>query len=129
MKELYERRENKIIQLALFASRTGTQLDLSSLLPEEQEFFNSSCEIFNLYKKGILNNLLSLKLPKIVKPKDIKIDDEETTKLVRFINSVPKFMGEDLNIYGPFDIGDIASLPQKSASLLIKTKRVQEIRK
>lgn len=129
LKELYERRENKIIQLALFSSRTQTQLDLSNLLPEEQEFFKTIYSSLTLYKKDILHNLILLKLPKISKPKDIKTESQEKTKLVRFLNPVPKFMGEDLNVYGPFDSDDIASLPTKAASLLIKTKRAQEIKK
>jgi len=128
LKELYERRENKIIQLALFSSRTGTKLDLTNLLSEEQEFFTTTYDIFTTYKQDILHNLLALKHPKISKPKDIKTIDQEKIKLVRFLNPVPKFMGEDLNIYGPFDSDDIASLPTKTASLLIKSNRAQEIK-
>ncbi len=129
LKEIYERRENKIIQLAIFASRSGTKLDLSNMLQEEQEFFKATSDSLSLYRKGILYNLLELKHPKISKPKDIKTDGEETTKLIRFTSSVPKFMGEDLNVYGPFYSDDIASLPAKATSLLIKTKRAQEIKK
>ncbi len=128
LKELYERRENKILQLALFSSRTQIKIDLSNLLPEEIELFESIVSSITLYKDGILHNILSLKLPKITNPKDIKTEDQEKNKLVRFLTAVPKFMGEDLNIYGPFDSDDIASLPTKSASLLIKNKRAQEIK-
>ena len=123
LKELYERRENKIIQLALFSSRSETQPEISNLLPEEQEFFRAINANLTLYRKGIMEHLLQLKYPKISKPKDIKTEEEEHTKLVRFLNPVPKFMGEDLNIYGPFYADDIASLPIKASSLLIKTKR------
>ena len=129
LKEIYERRENKIIQLALFSSRSEAQPEISNLLPEEQEFFRSINNNLTLYRKGIMENLLQLRYPKISKPKDIKTEEEEITKLVRFLSPVPKFMGEDLNIYGPFYADDIASLPIKAASVLIKTKRVQEIKK
>ena len=128
LRELYERRESKIIQLALFASRAGTQTDISNLLPEEQEFYKNVVEVLDLCRKGILKNILSLKYPSIDRPKDIKAENEEKVKLVRFISSVPKFMGEDLNIYGPFSEEDIAALPPKVASLLIKKKRVKEVK-
>ena len=128
LKELYERRENKIIQLALFSSRTSTKIDLSSLLEEEQKFYKSILVKLNNYRKGILLNLLSLKEPEIDKPKDIKTETQESTKLVRFLKDVPKFMGEDLNIYGPFTEDDIASIPQKVASLLIKKNRAKQIK-
>lgn len=127
LKDLYEKRENKIVQLALFFSRSDTKVDISNLLSEEQEFFKTIHEVFKNYKEGILSNLLALKEPKIIQPKAIKTEFEEESKLVRFITPVPKFMGEDLNIYGPFNSDDIASLPPKAASLLIENKRAQEI--
>ena len=58
---------------------------------------------------------------------EVWLENQEKTRLVRFLNSVPKFMGEDLNIYGPFDAEDISHLPNEVASLLIKRKRAEEI--
>lgn len=49
------------------------------------------------------------------------------TKMVRFLKPIPKFVGEELEIYGPFDEEDIANLPIKIAELLIKKGRVEEI--
>jgi len=128
LKELYERRENKLIQLALFSSRTNTPLEVSNLLPEEIDFFNAINKLFSRYREGILDNLISLKEPKVAKPKHIKVENQEKTRLVRFLNPVPKFMGEDLNIYGPFDAEDVSNLPNEVASLLIKRKRAEEIK-
>ncbi len=128
LKELYERRESKIIQLALYSSRTKTPIDTSSLLPEELSMYKDLLNKFNFYRSGVLKNLLELNLPVVDKHKDIKTQDQEKTKLVCFLNSVPKFMGEDLNIYGPFIEQDVASLPPRVASLLIKKKRAQEIK-
>lgn len=127
LKELYERRENKIIQLALLSSRSDKKDDLSNLLPEEKQLFNEFKNTFIQYKNSILNQVLSKKIPDI-KPKDIKIEKPNSTKLVRFIHTVPKFIGTDLNIYGPFESENLASLPLKVADVLIKRKRAQEIK-
>ncbi|MEK6826230.1 MAG: hypothetical protein AABX08_03600 [Nanoarchaeota archaeon] len=128
IKELYERRENKIIQMAIFASRANIPADSSNFLREEEEFYRSLLELLNDYRGGILDNLLVLKNPQIQIPKDIKKEIKEDTKLVRFLYPMPKFMGEDLNIYGPFNSEDIANLPYKVAQLLISKKRVKEIK-
>ena len=48
-------------------------------------------------------------------------------KSVRFIKSVPKFLGPELEIYGPFEENDIASLPSKIAKILVKKDRAEEM--
>lgn len=127
LKELYERRETKIIQMALLSSRGNENFDLSMMLPEEKLLFNDFKKTFSHYKEEILNKLLSQKIPEI-KPKDINIEKPNSTKLVRFLQTLPKFMGNDLNIYGPFEQENLASLPLKVADLLIKKKKVEEIK-
>lgn len=128
LKELYEKRENKIIQLSLFNSRTNQSIDNSSLLPEEQELFNTLIKNLNLYRNGILSRLINTKLPKIIKPKDIKIKNDDSTTLIRFLHPVPKFLGEDLKVYGPFLDQDIANIPSRAAQVLLNKKRAQEIK-
>ncbi len=130
LKELYERRENKIIQIALFSSRTSQKKEDLSLLEEENKFYKKLERIFSNYRKDILIRILSKELPKIEEPKDIKIENKERnkTKLVRFLHSLPKFVGEDLNIYGPFEAEDISNLPYKVAKVLMKRRRAQEIK-
>ncbi len=131
LKELYEKRENKIIQLAIFSSKTKEKPDLSALLPEEMEFFNSVTQILNQYRSNILFRLLESKLPEIIeieKPKGLKIvNKEEKNKLIRFLYDVPKFIGDDLNIYGPFQKEDIASLPEIIADILISKGSTKEV--
>jgi len=130
LKELYERRENKIIQIALFSSRTSQKKENLSLLEEEEKFYQKLESIFSIYRKDILFKILSKELPKIEEPKDIKIEnkDKNKTKLIRFLHSLPKFVGDDLNIYGPFEEEDITNLPYKVAKVLIKKRRAQEIK-
>ncbi len=127
IKEIYENRERKIIQLAILSSKTEAgNVDLSSMLNEEKLFYNSLLEQFNRYRKGILHNLLNKQPPVIEEsPKELKshISQQDNTRLVRFTHPTPKFVGEDMNIYGPFEAEDIANLPEKVATLLIEKKR------
>ena len=50
------------------------------------------------------------------------------TKLVRFLYSVPKFVGKELEEYGPFEEEDIANLPIEIAKVLIDKGRVEEVK-
>jgi len=128
IRELYDRRETKIVQMAIFTSRTGLPTENPNLLKEEEDLYNSLINVMKMYRSGILENVLTLKTPSITLPKDIKKENKEDTKLVRFLYPMPKFMGEDLNVYGPFNSEDIANLPPKVARLLINKKRVKEIK-
>src|SRR3989338_5020623 len=52
LKELYERREKKIISLALDRSRTKSNLiDTSSLLKEEKVIFDALSNLFDSYRE------------------------------------------------------------------------------
>lgn len=135
IKELYERRESKIIQLALLASKTNNNQDLNTLLPEEKMFYEEILKTLNKTKSNILSNLLNSKMPtmsediKNIKPKGINIDPkEEKYKLIRILSPLPKFMGSNLEIYGPFDQENIANIPLEIADLLIKNKKAEEIK-
>ena len=54
--------------------------------------------------------------------------EERTSKLVRFLYSVPKFVGKELEEYGPFEEEDIANLPAEIAKVLLDKGRVEEIK-
>jgi len=47
--------------------------------------------------------------------------------LVRFLHAVPKFVGVDMNVYGPYDNHDIANLPSNIAEVLISKERAEVI--
>ena len=126
LKELYERRESKIIQLALYSSRTQQKPDPTNLLQEEKEFLTSITNTLNSYRKDILFNLLKNQLPEISK-QETKEKTKET-KLIRLTHTLPKFVGDDLNTYGPFEEEDVANLPEKVATVLINRNKAKEIK-
>ena len=67
LKEIYERREKKIIDIALNRSKTGSDIiDTSAMLPEEKEFYDKMVTMLNTYRQGILWNIVAGKFPEIV---------------------------------------------------------------
>jgi len=131
LREFYNLRESKICQLALFYSRSGSKMkDMSLMTKEELMFFEDLVNIFNRFKTGIIDNILLNLEPSIKnKPKEIKTEEraQEHNYMLEFTQFIPKFLGEDLKIYGPFDVGDVANLPKRASEALINNKRAQKI--
>ena len=118
--EITERRKRKILDLALLNSRTPTAIKEKNLLQNEEILYDS---ILATLKQFSINN------SKEEETKVLKNEDSESnsTTLVRFIHSVPRFVGTDNNIYGPFIKEDIANLPEKTAEILIRKNRAEKI--
>jgi DNA replication initiation complex subunit (GINS family) len=83
LKELYEKREGKIVQLALFNSRSNIEsADLNAMLEEEKELFKSIREALDGFREGVLFKLFNTELPEVSKPdsapkqKDLKRNSE-----------------------------------------------------
>jgi len=140
IKDIYERREKKIMNIALIRSRTQSDvIDKSVFLEHEKKIFNETVRTLDNFRKSIIHNATLGK-----KPSEAKIENNEmkadesagkdakqessTTKLVRFLHIVPKFVGKELEEYGPFEEEDIANLPSEIADILIGKGRVEEIK-
>ena len=169
IKEIYERREKKILNIALIKSRTKSNvIDTSSLLENEKRFFEGAVEVLDVFRKDVIDNIINgkqaseimekkeanetnnegelLENQRCKKIKDFRhtensenfpvfsaptvLDKEEpnNTRLGRFLNSVPKFVGKELEEYGPFAEEDIANLPVEIAEVLINKGKVEEIK-
>ena len=133
IKELYELRESKLIQLAIIASKTKSHTNnKENMLKEEEKFYQDIVYTLDSYRTNLLNNLVCGK--KIVleetktEPKGLKNKDmpTKTLKSIEFIKEVPSFVGTDLNIYGPFEKQNKAEIPLEIANLLIKTEKAIE---
>lgn len=137
LKELYERREKKIITLALDKSRTKSNLiDTTALLREEKVLFDAMTDLLDNYREAIMYSVLNEKIPFMQpienkKPKEeftTALELKKSTKLVRFLSHVPKFVGPELEEYGPFEEEDIANLPAEIADVLMNKGRAEEIK-
>jgi len=142
IKEIYERREKKILNIALIKSRTKSNvMDTSTFLENEKKFFDEIVKVLDVFRNDVINNIIDGKQASETATDKEEIDKKETdekddndkseaknTKLVRFLHVVPKFVGKELEEYGPFAEEDIANLPLEIADLLINKGRVEEIK-
>ncbi len=135
LKELYERREKKIIDMALNKSRTEHAIiDTSALLKEEEQLFNSLLKVLNKNRQDIIMNVLQGNSPSVkieekeVPKEDVKeeIPKKDTIK-VEIKDFVQKFIGLDLKEYGPFEDGDEVELPAEIAQVLINRGKAAKI--
>lgn len=125
IKDLYERRERKIVEAALFSARNSKkkqQLEIN-MLSEERYLFTGLTDNLTNSRMSILANLLEGKAPKI--EKEVSIEKENI--LIKFTSAVPKFMGTDNNTYGPFEKEDISALPVQISNILINKKRAEKL--
>ena len=142
LKELMERRENKIIRLAQDHSRNG--LDNSKgVLEEERPFFDNMASLLGGFRTNITNIIERKKavplptakkvekLPQSTKSSGSRPDADYSFapdfKTVRITNNLPRFLGRDMKVFGPFDEDEIASLPSEIADLLVRKGRAEEI--
>jgi DNA replication initiation complex subunit (GINS family) len=124
VRELYEKREKKIMLMALNKSRTGSDIiDVSHVLDEEKSLFESLYTLLDRHRNGLLQPTIEGSPKKQPEPQTAPEESSKDTRLIRFIKPVPKFVGPQLEVYGPFDEEDMASLPLKIADLLIKKGR------
>ena len=141
IKELYDKREKKIISMAIDKSKNSSSIvDNSVFLNPEKELFDNAVKLLSMSRENILFNIIKMKEPAALQGAGFitksevqgtdpapKKEEKKDTKLVRFLNAVPKFVGKELEEYGPFEEEDIASLPVEIANVLINKERVEEI--
>ncbi len=131
IKELFERRESKILYLAFVASKTHGKHQLTSnLLKEEEIMFNEIIQKLKDFRNLTIDNLLTEdKILNIenTEPKDIKTDYKAKMKTIKVLASVPQFVGVDMQVYGPFNQKETAVLPFEIAELLIEKKIAETI--
>lgn len=143
LKEIYERREKKIINMALNKSRTNSNIiDTSKLMEIESNMFDNIVGMLDKFRSGILMNVLEFRQPFIKDdvPQSVagesgsgtlggeqKEGDKKETKFVRFTHPIPKFIGKELEFYGPYEEEDMATLPTEIADVLISKGRAEEM--
>lgn len=181
LRELFERRENKIIRLSQDKVRTGQ--NPYHLLLEEQSLYEALYAGVRDHRTLFVHALLSGKLitdetqtaaypneptiftnqthqhdipvhlsvkqeaPLKDEPPEHEDADHEasilhntktpetetytspdiTTMKVRILSPLPQFVGTELEVYGPYNQEDVASLPTMIAELLIRKGRAEEV--
>ena len=134
VKELYEKRESKIIKLATIHSRAASNpaKDTDLMLKEEIRFYTQLLDLLNDSRSGVLNNLLKGKEPMLnpYKPKDLKTAEKPqiSGEIIKFIDNIPEFVGTDMKTYGPFKKEEEKEIPQEIADLLVNRKKAIKIK-
>jgi DNA replication initiation complex subunit (GINS family) len=131
--DLYVRREKKIINLAMMKSRTNSNLiDTSGLLNEEKELFKTTVDILNDVKKKVLFTVIAGNVPEVKVPNGMKVETHHEHEAVdaltvMFLNSVPKFVGKEMEEYGPFAKEQIVDLPAHVANILVNKGHAKKV--
>jgi DNA replication initiation complex subunit (GINS family) len=131
VKELYERREKKIIEMGLNRSRTNSNIvDTTNLLPEERALFDNVVSTLDLFRHSILGNVLSLRNPLLSGTTSLSAllpaapgsiaTPASAHKRLRFLQSVEQVFGTEMEPYGPFAPNDTASIPREIAEVWIE---------
>ncbi len=147
IKELYERREKKILEMAMNKSKTNSNImDTSNLLDQEKTFFESMVSTLDSYRERLLMKILELKeasaletapkameqpapepAPEPEQPTELTPAPALSTKKVKFLKAVEAFIGKELESYGPYEQGAVAELPAEVAQPLIHNKDAEEV--
>jgi len=79
LKEIYEKREKKMIEMALNRSRTKSDIiDTSILLREEKDFYGQLVTLLDSYRSGVLMSLFKGEIPLVIKPmQKVKMEPED----------------------------------------------------
>lgn len=143
LRELYSRREQKIIRLATMSSRGSTaQVDRAAMLDHEKALFTELSQTLETTRKRRLEAPVRgparpKQEPQVRKEPETAREDPPSTPdaeparsepaeagsgpvLVTFTKPVGKFIGEELEPYGPYDAGDTARVPRSIADILVQ---------
>lgn len=78
LKELYEKREKKMLEIALNKSRTGSDIiDTSAMLSMEREFYHKILRTLDDFRWGILQHLWRGELPNLPEQRKLEVGVEK----------------------------------------------------
>ncbi len=140
-KRIFDTRERKIIDKAIIKAMTKSDIvDTNNMLEEEKEFFNKLVELLSKNREKTFNFVFNNKKETQEESQETRADEqktstkqqtekqsEEKTVIARFIAPVPKFVGLDGKIYGPFSEEEIATLPLEIANILLDKEKIEII--
>jgi len=141
--DIYETREKKIVNNALYYIKSEEEMGVENLTLEEEEMLRNIIKILRAQRSAVLEKIIgevSYVFPqeseqaqpksdaKVVKEKKVqqkeankaiaaKPDQKKTT--IRLLKDLPSIVGVDGKIYGSFKKEDVVTLPEPNAKVLI----------
>ena len=139
LEDVINRRQKKIVLAALSTMRG--QLPPSGLNDEERKFFDDIVNTLKAFKNDMNEKFRSFDDIAQEKVEEAKRSIEEMKPveveniavkpngklLVKILIDLPKFVGTDMQPYGPLRTGDIITLPDEVAKLLVTRKAAENI--
>jgi len=139
--DIVNRREKKIVLSALRTVRGD--LPPANLDSEERKFFDQLVDTLKSFKNDMNEKFRSYadiveekvedakKSLEIMRPKEI-VEPQKLIKpngklMVKILADLPRFVGSNLQSYGPLKTGDVISLPEDIGNLLITRKVAENI--
>lgn len=124
LRDIYEKREKKIVELALLYSKgKGNVTEVSNMSEEEKELMDKIVKLLRESREKFFNELNEVK---VEKEKD-RSKESDSIMPIKIIEFVPEFMWKDEKVYGPYNENEIVSLPKEIAEYLIKSGYAIEI--
>jgi DNA replication initiation complex subunit (GINS family) len=144
LEDIINRRERKIVLAALSTIRG--QLPPTNLNDEERKFFDEIVNALKSFRNDMNEKFRSYadiveekvedakKIIEELKPEDKKEEKIENIfvkpngkLMVKILSELPRFVGPNLESYGPLKIGDIITLPEELGKLLVSRKVAENI--
>jgi DNA replication initiation complex subunit (GINS family) len=110
LQDILEMRERKLSSLALYHVRSG--ILPGKLMPEEQVFFDEIVKSTKEFQE---------------KMKEVLMGSSPKMKIIALLEDTPEFVCIDMKNYGPFKKGDITTIPEENAKLLLEKGIAKEV--
>jgi len=118
IRELYEKRERKVLMLALNKARAGSDLaPMDRFLPSEKKLYEAVAKESKIQRDSFFSQIKSGKV-------EVKKHADEVK--VRFLAPMPQFLGRNLQKFGPFSENEIVQLPPDIAEILVSKGRAEK---
>lgn len=108
LNDLIQARYKKLVENAA----SGQKAPPGSLTTEEEKTYGVST--FVEAHQNFMKSVLQGHVPKV------DVDKKHRRTVLRFLSDVPAIIGADMEMYGPFKVEDVASLPIENARILVK---------
>jgi DNA replication initiation complex subunit (GINS family) len=134
LEDIINRRQRKLVMSALRTIRG--ELPPSNLTNPEREFFDKIVVLLKSYRENIDEKLKGIEKvveEKIEETKEIIKDLKEPElkiegkKILKILTDIPRFVGVDMQPYGPLKTGDVITLPEEIGNLLIQRRVAEEL--
>ncbi|MDP7181825.1 MAG: hypothetical protein QF486_05285 [Candidatus Woesearchaeota archaeon] len=123
LRDLYDRRQKKVLEMALSKAKTDAVISLQAMLPPEKGLHEEFLKMLKQDREVVLSKLLT-GTPSPAKQE--QPPEPEDGVLLKFKEHVEQFVGKELEEYGPYEADQTVRLPEDVAKLLITSGKAVE---